>query len=173
MARLTDAAVPDGGWAEAPRPPLTVVLTETQVAALTSEGVRATEHRPLLVRLVVALSLGVLLAVTFAPSVGALTAVVLIALAVGLFVVRRRMIEASIRPGSARTTGYDRQGSFVLAGTELVVLARGSVAGVERRPAGVAVLRRRARRTGPVVLLDELVTPADEAVLTTVVPVPD
>jgi hypothetical protein len=140
---------------------------------LTSEGVRATEYRPLLVRLVVAAGLGVLLAVTFSPSVGVLTAVVLIALAVGLFVVRRRMIEGSITPGSARTTGYDRQGSFVLAGTELVVLARGSVAGVERRPAGVAVLRRRARRTGPVVLLDELVTPADEAVLTTVVPVRD
>jgi hypothetical protein len=173
VARLTDTAVPDGGWAEAPRPPLTVVLTEAQVAALTSEGVRATEYRPLLVRLVVAAGLGVLLAVTFSPSVGVLTAVVLIALAVGLFVVRRRMIEGSITPGSARTTGYDRQGALVLAGTELVVLARGSVAGVERRPAGVAVIRRRARRTAPVVLVDELVTPADETVLTTVVPVPD
>ncbi|HET7821210.1 MAG TPA: hypothetical protein VFL10_06760 [Ornithinibacter sp.] len=170
---MTDTAAPDGGWAEAPRPPLTVVLTEAQVGALTSEGVRATEHRPLVARLVVAVGLGVLIAVTFAPSAGVLTAVALIALAVGLFVVRRRMIEGSIAPGSARTTGYDRQGSFVLAGTELVVLARGSVAGVERRPAGVAVLRRRARRTGPVVLLDELVTPADETVLTTVVPVPD
>ena len=173
MARLTDTAVPDGGWADAPRPPLTVVLTDAHVGALTAEGIRATEYRPLLVRLVVAAGLGVLLAVTFSPSVGVLTAVVLIALAVGLFVVRRRMIEGSTTPGSARTTGYDRQGAFVLAGTELVVLARGSVAGVERRPAGVAVMRRRARRTGPVVLLDELVTPADEAVLTTVVPVPD
>jgi hypothetical protein len=173
VGRLTDTAAPEGGWAQAPRPPLTVVLTEAQVRALTSEGVRATEHRPLLARLVVAVGLGVLLAVTFTPSVGVLTAVVLLALAVGLFVVRRRMIEGSITPGSARTTGYDRQGAFVLAGTELVVLARGSVAGVERRPAGVAVIRRRARRTAPVVLLDELVTPADETVLTTVVPVPD
>jgi hypothetical protein len=170
---LTDTAVPDGGWAEAPRPPLTVVLTQAHVEALTAEGVRATEQRPLLARLVVAVGLGVLLAVTFSPSAGVLTAVVLIALAVGLFVVRRRMIEGSTTPGSARTTGYDRQGAFVLAGTELVVLARGSVAGVERRPAGVAVIRRRARRTAPVVLLDELVTPADETLLTTVVPVPD
>ena len=126
---MTDTAAPEGGWAQAPRPPLTVVLTEAQVRALTSEGVRAAEHRPLLTRLVVAVGLGALIAVTFAPSAGVLTAAVLIALAVGLFVVRRRMIEGSIAPGSARTTGYDRQGSFVVAGTQLVVLARGSVAG--------------------------------------------
>ena len=170
---MTETAAPDGGWAEAPRPPLTVVLTEGQVAALTAEGIRATEYRPLLARLVVSVVLGVLLALTWSPVVGVLAAVVLIALAAGLFVLRRRTIERSVTPGSARASGYDRQGHFVLAGTELVVLSRGSVAGVERRPAGVAVIRRRDRRAGPVVLLDELVTPADETVLTTTVPVPD
>lgn len=170
---MTEAAVPDGGWSEAPRPPLTVVLTDAQVAALTSEAVRAAEVRPLLLRLVVAVVLGVLLAVTWAPAVGVIAAVVLIALAAGLFVLRRRAIEGSITAGSARTTGYDRQGSFVVAGTRLVVLARGSAARVERRASGVAVIRQRARGAGPVVLIDELVTPADETVLTTAVPVPD
>ena len=165
--------MPDGGWAEAPRPPLTVVLTDVQVGALTSEAVRAAEVRPLLVRLVVAVVLGVLLAMTWVPAVGVVAAVVLIALAAGLFVLRRRAIEGSITPGSARTTGYDRHGSFVVAGTRLVVLARGSAARVDRRAAGVAVIRPRARGTSAVVLLDELLTPADETVLTTAVPASD
>jgi hypothetical protein len=165
--------VPEGGWADAPRPPLTVVLTDAHVAALTSEAVRALEVRPLLVRLAVAVVLGVLLAGTWSPVVGVLAAVLLVALAAALFVLRRRAIEASVTPGAARATGYDRQGSFVVAGTQLIVLARGSVARVERRPAGVAVIRQRARGAAPVVLLDDLVTPADETVLTTTVPVPD
>ena len=165
--------MPEGGWAEAPRPPLTIVLTDVQVRALASEGVRASEQRPLLVRLVVAVALGVLLAVTWAPAVGVFAGVVLLALAVGLFVIRRGIIERSSTPGSARTSGYDRQGRFVLAGSQLVVLARGSVARVERRSSGVAVIRPRGRGAGPVVLLDELLTPADETVLTTAVPASD
>ena len=127
--------MPDGGWAEAPRPPLTVVLTEAQVGALTAEGIRATEYRPLLARLVVSVVLGVLLAMTWSPLVGVLAAVVLIALAAGLFVLRRRTIEGSITPGSARTTGYDRQGSLRRRGHP-ARRARAGLRGPRRTAAG-------------------------------------
>jgi len=163
---LTDAPEPEGGWAEAPRPPITVRLTDEHVRRLTSEAVRTSEVRPLVLRLAVATLLGLLLASTWGPTVGVMAGTALAALGVALFVVRRRAIEGSALVGSARTSGYDRQGRFVLSGSGLTTLARGSARSVQRR-GGVAVVRPAARRGRPVVLLDELLTPADEVVLTT------
>ena len=166
---MTDAPEPEGGWAEAPRPPLTVLLTEEQVRRLTSEAVRTSELRPLVLRLVVATLLGLLLASTWGPAVGVMAGTALAALGVALFVVRRRAIEGSALVGSARTSGYDGQGRFVLSGSGLTTLARGSARSVQRR-GGVEVVRPAARRVRAVVLLDDLLTPADEVVLTTTTP---
>ena len=168
---MTEARGPEGGWATAPRPPVTVLLTDEQVHRLTSEAIRTSELRPLVVRLVIATLLGLLLASTWGPAVGVMAGAALAALGVALFVVRRRAIEASAVVGSARTSGYDGQGRFVLSGSGLTTLDRGSARSVQRRD-GVAVVRPAARRGRPVVLLDELVTPADETVLTTTVPEP-
>ena len=169
MARLTDAPEPEGGWAEAPRPPITVLLTDEHVRRLTSAAVRSTQVRPLVLRLAVAVGLGVLLATTWGPSVGVMAGAALAALAAALFVVRRRAIEGSVVAGSARTTGYDGQGNFVLAGTGVRTLPRASARSVQRRD-GLALVRPAQRRGRPVVLLDELLTTADEVVLTTTTP---
>jgi len=166
---LTEAPGPEGGWATAPRPPVTVLLTDEQVRRLTSEAIRTSELRPLVVRLVIATLLGLLLASTWGPAVGVMAGAALAALGVALFVVRRRAIEASAVVGSARTSGYDGQGRFVLSGSGLTTLARGSARSVQRRDR-VAVVRPSQRRGRPVVLLDELLTPADEVVLTTTTP---
>jgi len=167
VARLTDTpAEPEGGWAETPRPPVTAVLSEDDVRRLTAVEVRASELPPLVWRVAVSLALGLLLAITWHPAVGAAAAVALLALAGTLFVLRRRAVERSLTPGSARTTGYDRQGALVLAGSRTTVLPRGCAARVTRRD-GVALVRPRGRGARPVVLLDDLLTPADEAVLTT------
>ena len=163
---MTDAPEPEGGWAQAPRPPITVLLTNEHVRRLTSEAVRSTQVRPLVLRLAVSAVLGVLLASTWGPSVGVMAGAALAALAAALFVVRRRAIESSVVAGSARTTGYDRQGNLVLSGTGVTTLPRGSARTVQRRD-GLAVVRPTQRRGRPLVLLDELLTPADEVVLTT------
>jgi hypothetical protein len=103
---------------------------------------------------------------SYGPAVGVLGAVALAALAAALVALRRRALADSLVAGSARSTGYDPQGRFVVAGSDTTVLERGSVRSV-RRSGGVAVLQPRQRRGRPVVLLDQLVTAADEAVLTT------
>jgi hypothetical protein len=167
----TEAPGPEGGWATAPRPPITVLLTDDQARRLTSEAVRTSELRPLALRLAVATLLGLLLASSYGPGVGVLAGAALAALAVALFVLRRRVIERSAVVGSARTSGYDGQGRFVLSASGLTTLSRGSARTVQRRD-GVAVVRPAARRGRPVVLLDELLTTADEAVLVTAVPEP-
>ena len=165
---MTDAAAtpPEGGWADTPRPPVTVTLTEEQARRLIEATVRGSEVRPMALRLVVALVLAVLLAVTRNPFVGIVAGAVLAGLAAALFVLRRRAIEATAKPGSGRTTGYDHDGSFVVTGPQHTVLPRGWAAHVERRD-GVVLLRSRTRGARLVVLPDELLTPADEAVLRT------
>jgi hypothetical protein len=168
----SEAPGPEGGWATAPRPPVTVLLTDDQVRRMTSEAVRACEVRPLVLRLGIATLLGLLLASSYGPAVGVLAGAALAALGVALFVLRRRVIERFAVVGSVRTSGYDAQGRFVLSGTGLTTLSRGSARSVRRRD-GVAVVRPAGRRARPVVLLDELLTPADETVLTTAVPVSD
>jgi hypothetical protein len=160
---------PEGGWAHAPREPRTVVLTDDDSRRLVAESVRTLELRPLLTRLVVAVLLGVLLAVTWHPVVGVGAAAALAGLAAALFVLRRGALEAAAAPGSSRTTGYDHAGSFVVAADRVVALPRGWAARAERR-GGVVVLRPRTRGGRCVVLLDDLLTAADEAVLTTTTP---
>jgi hypothetical protein len=91
---------------------------------------------------------------------------VLAGLAASLFVLRRRALEAAAAPGSRRTTGYDSAGSFVVAADRVVALPRGW-AGRATRHDGVVVLHPRARGGRAVVLLDSLLTAADETVLTT------
>jgi hypothetical protein len=169
LTESAQAPAPEGGWATAPRPPVTVLLTDDQARRLTSEAVRTTEVLPLVLRLAVATLLGLLLASTWGPVVGVMAGSVLAALGVALFVMRRGAIERSAVVGSAHTSGYDGQGRFVLSRPGLTTLARGSARSVQRR-GGVAVVRPAARRGRPVVLLDDLLTPADEAVLVTAVP---
>jgi protein gp37 len=146
-----------------------VVLTEEDARRLVAAAVRGLELRPLVGRLVVAVLLGLLLAVTWHPVVGVGAAAVLAGLAAALFVLRRRALESATEPGSSRTTGYDHAGSFVVAADRVVVLPRGWAARAERR-GGLVVLRPRTRGGRPVILLDDLLTAADEAVLTTATP---
>ena len=122
---------------------------------------RGSEVRPLALRLVVALVLAVLLAVTRNPFVGIVAGAVLAGLAAALFVLRRRAIEATAKPGSgarrATTTTVvrrDRPRSALPGGRH-----------VERRTTWPAPVGTRGARL--VVLPDELLTPADEAVLRT------
>lgn len=162
----TSGPEPEGGWAETPRPPRTVVLTDDDARRLVAEAVRALELRPFLLRLLVAVLLGALLAVTWNPAVGVGAAAVLAGLAAALFVLRRRALADAAAPGSSRSTGYDHAGSFVVAADRVVVLPRGWAASAARND-GVVVLRPRTRGGRAVVLLDDLLTAADEAVLTT------
>lgn len=159
-------AEPEGGWARTPRPPLTVVLTADQGHRLGSVALRATQLTPLLTRLAIAVLLGVLLGWAQAVRIGLVVGLVFAVLALVLARLAVRRVRSFDLTGSTRTTGYDEGGRFAFAGTTVTPLPAGWAKSVEHRD-GITVLRPRARRTAPVVLVDELVTPEDEVFLTT------
>ena len=159
-------AAPEGGWAEHPRPPLTVVLTEDHSRRLGTVALRATQLSPLVTRLVLAVALGVLLGATQAPRIGIVVGLAFALLALVLAALAVRRVRSIDLTGTTRTTGYDSGGRFAFAGSTVVTpLPPGWAKRVEHRD-GIAVLRPHSRRAAPVVLVDELVTPEDEAHLT-------
>ncbi len=158
-------AAPEGGWADSPRPPRSVVLTEDHSRRLGTVALRSTQLAPLVTRLVLAVLLGVLLGSTQAPRIGVVVGLAFALLALVLAALAVRRVRSIDLTGTTRTTGYDSGGRFAFAGTTITPLPGGWAKRVEHRD-GIAVLRPHTRRAAPVVLVDELVTPEDEAHLT-------
>ena len=152
-------AAPEGGWADAPRPPRTVVLTEDHSRRLGTVALRSTQLSPLVTRLVLAVVLGVLLGATQAPRIGVVVGLAFALLALGLAALAVRRVRSIDLTGTTRTTGYDSGGRFAFAGTTRHPAAprvgeAGRAPRRDRRPAAARPPgrtgrpRRRARHAG-------------------------
>ena len=162
---MTEASpAPTDGWADVPRPPIEVTLDAGQVRLIRVAAVRATQARPAVLRVAVAVVLAGFVALIRGPSVGLLTGVALLALGLVPVLLTMRLVNRAVAPGALRATGYDLLGRFVVLGSSRVVLPAGWASSVAERD-GLVTIRPRRRGAVPVVLLRELVTEEDEAYL--------
>lgn len=159
-----------------PRGPLSVTCDARLRSALASYALRAA-LTPAAVARVFAMWLLLGLVFWFASGAFApflVVGVVMPATLLGLTVLRTlRSVRAALPIGGVVTSSYDAQGRLVITrATGERVLGAGWADAVERR-GDVAVIRRRGRRTAPLVTPSALVTEEDAARLTSGVSAPD
>ena len=164
---MTERAVPRG--------PLTVTVDGDLRSALTGAAVRQALAPAVLGR---TFGMWLLLGLVFVLASGALATFLVVglgipALMLGIAVVRtRRSVGEALPLDTTVTSSYDERGRLVIVrATGERVLAPGWASAVQRH-GDVAVIRRRGRRTAPLVTPSALVTEADAALLTSRVSAP-
>ncbi|MBM6401078.1 hypothetical protein [Phycicoccus sonneratiae] len=151
---------PPSGWAESPRPPRTVRLTQAQAIAV--RAAVSSALRPVVVAsLVLALAAGVAVGWAVGPATGCVVGLLLAVVLGGRVVTAILRIRRPVVPGAERATGYDVSGSFVVAGAGARPMGRGWARRAVRRD-GVVRLHPRRARAGVVVVVGDLVTVDDE-----------